>query len=60
MAGPYKIIRQVRNLYEVALPKLIQIHLVFLLNRLRKAIDDPLLGQVNDPPSPIQVSIDNE
>jgi hypothetical protein len=44
MAGLYEIIRQVRNLYEVALPKLIQIHLVFSLDRLRKAVDDPLLG----------------
>jgi hypothetical protein len=44
MAGLYKIIRQVRNLYKVVLSKLIQIYPIFSLDKLRKAIDDPLLG----------------
>jgi hypothetical protein len=60
MAGLYKIIRQVRNSYKVALSKLIQIYPIFSLNKLRKAVDNPLPGQVNNPPLLIQVSVDNK
>jgi hypothetical protein len=60
MAGLYEIIRQVRNSYKVALSKLIQIYPIFSLNKLRKAVDNPLPGQVNNPPLLIQVSVDNK
>jgi hypothetical protein len=42
MAGPYPILRQISNSYEVKLPKSIKIHNIFSPNHLYKAIDDPL------------------
>jgi hypothetical protein len=44
MAGLYRILRRIGNSYEVKLPKLMKIYLVFLPDKLQKASDDPLLG----------------
>jgi len=44
MAGPYKILKKIGNLYKVKLPDLVKVHPVFSLDKLWKAVTDPLLG----------------
>ena len=60
MAGPFEITRKIGNSYEVKLPDTMKIHNVFSPDRLRKATKDPLLEQVNKPPSLIVITTKEE
>ena len=59
-AGPYEVLERVGNAYKVDLPDSIRVHPIFSPNKLCKAATDPLPGQKNDPPPPIQVDGDDE
>ena len=60
MAGPYKILKKIGNLYKVKLPDSVKVYSVFSPDKLWKAATDFLLGQVNPPLLPIQVNSEDE
>jgi hypothetical protein len=49
MAGLYIVLEQVGNAFRIDLLPLIQIHPVISADKLHKAANDPLLGQLQEP-----------
>ena len=60
MIGPYRVKKLVGSSYQLELPPSMKIHDVFHTSLLRKVADDPLPGQINDPPPPVVVEGNDE
>ena len=60
MIGPFQITEQVRHAYQLDLPLIIKIHNMFSPDKLQKAADDLLPGQVQEPPEPVKINNDEE
>ena len=55
MAGKFRIVEKIGNAYKLDLPPSMRIHPVFSPDKLRKAANDPLPGQIDDPAPPIEI-----
>ena len=60
MIGPFQITEQVRHAYQLDLPLTMKIHNMFSPDKLQKAADNPLPGQVQEPPEPVEINDDEE
>ena len=60
MMGPFQISEQIRNTYQLDLPANMKIHNVFSPDKLQKATNDPLPGQIQEPLEPIEINDDEE
>ena len=58
--GPFPVERKKGHSYKLTLPPGINVHPVFHANKLRKDKNDPLPGQIIEPPEPIQVNDTDE
>ncbi|KAM3065105.1 hypothetical protein ACMFMG_012250 [Clarireedia jacksonii] len=54
--GRFKVLERIGHSYRLDLPSTMRIHDVFPADKLRKAADDPLPGQYNEPPPPINIT----
>ena len=60
MAGPWEVLAKEGHSYRIKLPESMKIHPVFPTEYLRRDPGNPLPGQKNAPPPPIQVTADEE
>jgi transposase InsO family protein len=58
--GPYEILEQIGHSYKLKLPASMKIHPVFHAEKLRKDAGDPLPGQANPEPTPLELEDGNE
>jgi hypothetical protein len=55
MEGPYEILEQIGHSFRLKLPESIKVHPVFHAEKLRKDPGNPLPGQTNPSPPPLEV-----
>jgi hypothetical protein len=60
MASPYKVLAKEGHSYKVELPASMKIHPVFSAGSLCRDLNDPLPGQANAPPPPVNMTADDE
>jgi hypothetical protein len=60
MTGPYKVLAKKEHSYRVELPASMKIHPVFPAESLCCDLNDPLPGQANAPPPPVNITADNK
>jgi transposase InsO family protein len=60
MAGKFRILEKVGNSYRLDLPPSMRIHPIFSPDKLRKAANDPLPGQQEDPVEPVEINGEKE
>ena len=61
MAGPYKVLEKIgTNAYRIELLASIKVYNILNTSKLRKVVDDPLLGQIADKPPLIKVDSKQE
>ena len=56
MEGPYKILEQIGHSFKLELPESMKVHPVFHAEKLRKDPGNPLPGQANPEPPPLELS----
>jgi hypothetical protein len=55
MDGPYEVLEQIGHSFKLKLPESIKVHPVFHAEKLRKDPGNPLPGQTNPEPPPLEV-----
>lgn len=58
--GRFKVLEKIGHSFRLELPDTMRIHDVFPADKLRKAASDPLPGQYNEPPPPINITGNEE
>jgi len=60
MEGPYEILEQVGHSFKLKLPESMKVHPIFHAEKLRKDPGNPLRGQSNPQPPPLQLDDNSE